>query len=268
MMDGAEHIITVLVESATGDRLLAQDDVQFLTSKELSHTASREQRRNFQLVWYFESAAWRKQTWLGVPMQKYSGDLVTYQELLNVLKPKVLVEFGTGHGGSALYFAGVLHQVHANAQQRECEVNSCRDGYRVLTVDRTFKRLFARARQVAQIEFLESESTAMPVQERIVQLRAEYGGPFLFILDTDHHSRQVLAELRLLHPILAAGDQIVVEHTYLDDGGSKPTKEFDGGPGKAIAAFMKEHAHNYVQDTTVGWKQVFTQADSGFIRRV
>ena len=267
MMDGAEHIVTALVESTTGDRLLAQDDVLFTTSKDLSFTASREQRRNFQLVWYFESGAWRKQTWLGVPIQKYSGDLITYQELLSTVQPRVLVEFGTGSGGSALYFAGVLHQLHANTQ-RACEGSSCHDGYRVFTVDQTLKRVFARARQVAQIEFMQSECTAKPVRERIVQLRAEYGGPFLFILDTDHHATQVLAELHLLHPILSAGDQIVVEHTYLDDGGEKPTSEFGGGPGKAIRAFLKEHPHQYVQDMTVGWKQVFTQADSGFIRRV
>ena len=47
-----------------------------------------------------------------------------YQEILHVLKPTVLLEFGTHYGGSVLYFADVMKAVHSKGTP-----------YSILTVD-------------------------------------------------------------------------------------------------------------------------------------
>jgi cephalosporin hydroxylase len=47
-----------------------------------------------------------------------------YQEILHLLKPTVLLEFGTNYGGSVLYFADVMKAVHNKGTP-----------YSILTVD-------------------------------------------------------------------------------------------------------------------------------------
>ena len=43
--------------------------------------------------------------WRGVEIAKYPTDLWVYQEILNEIKPDVIIEAGTYKGGSALYLA-------------------------------------------------------------------------------------------------------------------------------------------------------------------
>ncbi len=47
-----------------------------------------------------------------------------YQEILHILKPSVVLEFGSRFGGSVLYFADVMKAVHRKGTP-----------YRILTVD-------------------------------------------------------------------------------------------------------------------------------------
>jgi cephalosporin hydroxylase len=58
---------------------------------------------------YYETGeaggTWKDTTWFGVPTWKVPLDLWVYQELLYQLRPDLIVETGTAHGGSALYLA-------------------------------------------------------------------------------------------------------------------------------------------------------------------
>ena len=57
---------------------------------------------------YYHSLTWQDTRWLGVPLDKYPSDLLSYQEIIYETKPDVLIEFGTYMGGSALYFASLF----------------------------------------------------------------------------------------------------------------------------------------------------------------
>src|SRR3990172_5815506 len=46
--------------------------------------------------------------WLGVEVIKYPTDLVIYQEIIHEIRPDLIVETGTHHGGSAMFFASVF----------------------------------------------------------------------------------------------------------------------------------------------------------------
>jgi cephalosporin hydroxylase len=58
---------------------------------------------------YYESGdrggTWKDMRWLGVAVAKCPMDLWIYQELLFELRPDVILETGTAHGGSAFYLA-------------------------------------------------------------------------------------------------------------------------------------------------------------------
>ena len=47
-------------------------------------------------------------TWLGIPIIQLPEDLVMLQELLHKVRPDVVVETGTAHGGMAVFYASVL----------------------------------------------------------------------------------------------------------------------------------------------------------------
>ena len=48
---------------------------------------------------------WKTMRWLGVAIGKCPMDMWVYQELLFELRPDVILETGTAHGGSAFYLA-------------------------------------------------------------------------------------------------------------------------------------------------------------------
>src|SRR5688572_33182940 len=50
---------------------------------------------------------WKNTRWMGVTLYKYATDLWVYQEIMHETRPTLIVETGTAHGGSALFFADV-----------------------------------------------------------------------------------------------------------------------------------------------------------------
>ncbi len=53
--------------------------------------------------WYYHTHVYNSTTWMGDKTQKSASDMWNYQEILFSLKPSLLIEFGTFHGGSALF---------------------------------------------------------------------------------------------------------------------------------------------------------------------
>src|SRR5688500_2927920 len=47
-------------------------------------------------------------TWMGVPVIQLPEDLITMQAVIHRVRPDVIVETGTAHGGSAIFYASML----------------------------------------------------------------------------------------------------------------------------------------------------------------
>ena len=67
-------------------------------------------RDRFHRLWY-RSDTWTATTWLGVKTMKCPFDLWVYQELLHRTRPDLIVETGSGGGGSALFLASMCDMV-------------------------------------------------------------------------------------------------------------------------------------------------------------
>ena len=147
--------------------------------------------------WYFNNLVWQDTTWMGIETYKSPSDMWNYQEILVKLRPSLIVEFGSAFGGSALFWAGIMRQIG--------------EPFKVLSVDISHELLRPEARRDPDVSFVESSSASPEIAERIRQLRAEYPGKVFAILDSDHSMDHVLAEMKLLRPLLAAGDYLVVE---------------------------------------------------------
>jgi cephalosporin hydroxylase len=111
------------------------------------------------------------------------------------LKPSLVTEFGTGHGGSALFFASVMRQIG--------------EPFKVLSVDLYHGRLDPAAQCDPDILFVESRSTVPAIAEHIQRLKSGFPGKIFAILDSDHSMNHVLAETKLLRPLLSAGDYLI-----------------------------------------------------------
>ncbi|MGH3967808.1 MAG: rhamnosyl O-methyltransferase [Mycobacterium sp.] len=201
--------------------------------------------------WYFNTFVWKKTTWLGVTCWKSVSDMWNYQEILFELKPSLVIEFGTAHGGSALFFANIMRQIGAP--------------FKVLSVDVNHKPLEPAARRDSDVLFVESSSTEPAIAEHIGRLKDEFPGKIFAILDSDHSMDHVLAEMKLLRPLLSAGDYLVVEDSTVN--GHPVLPGWGPGPYEAIEAyegeFPNDYAHDLARENKFGW----TFAPNGYLIR-
>jgi cephalosporin hydroxylase len=188
---------------------------------------------------------------MGVECQKWVGDMWNYQEILFELKPSLIIEFGTYHGGSALFFASVMRQISAP--------------FKVLSVDVYHGRLDPAARRDSDILFVESRSTVPAVADHIQRLKSKFPGKIFAILDSDHSMNHVLAEMKLLRPLLAAGDYLIVEDSNIN--GHPVLPGFGPGPYEAIDVYEREFPNDYKHDVAREYKSGWTFAPNGFLIR-
>jgi cephalosporin hydroxylase len=209
---------------------------------------------------YYEGEAWKRMTFLGVPVQKWPGDLWNYQEILHALRPSLLVEFGTHRGGSALYFAEVLRAID-DGDARPAGSRAVR----VLTVDIDPAACHETVVARGDIERMSCSSTDAAVGARIAALRKAQPGPVFAILDGDHRRDHVRAEMELLRPLLVRGDYLVVEDGNVN--GHPVFKAFGPGPIEAIREYVTAHPDDYERDVERETKFSFTFAPEGYLRR-
>ncbi len=201
--------------------------------------------------WYFNTFVWKKTTWMGVTTWKSVSDMWNYQEILFDLKPSLIIEFGTAHGGSALFFANIVRQIG--------------EPFKVLSVDVNHRRLEQAARCDSDILFVESSSTVPAIAEHIQHLKSEFPGKIFAILDSDHSMNHVLDEMKLLRPLLSAGDYLIVEDSTIN--GHPVLPGWGPGPYEAIEAYEHEFPNDYTHDVVRENKFGFTFAPNGYLIR-
>lgn len=202
-------------------------------------------------VWYYGSGVWKSTSWLEVRTLKSVSDMWNYQEILTALRPRLVIEFGTAYGGSALFFAAVLEGLGLD--------------YRVLTVDTLRSRIDRRVLDHPGIEVLTASSTDPLTAARIAEARRELPGPVFAILDSDHSADHVRAELELITPLLEPGDYLVVEDSNLN--GHPVLPGYGPGPFEAVAAYRAAHPDAYRGDPEREAKFGFTFSPGGFLIR-
>jgi cephalosporin hydroxylase len=188
---------------------------------------------------------------MGVVCWKSVADMWNYQEILFELKPSLVIEFGTNRGGSALFFANIMRQIG--------------EPFKVLSVDVTHKHLEPAAQRDPDILFVESSSAAPAVAEHIRRLVSEFPGKIFAILDSDHSMDHVLAEMKLLRPLLSAGDYLLVEDSTVN--GHPVLPGWGPGPYEAIEAYEQEFPNDYTHDVARENKFGWTFAPNGYLIR-
>ncbi len=175
------------------------------------------------LKWYYETNVWKDLHYRGVRTLKLPLDMWNYQEILFEHDIHWVVETGTRHGGSALFFADLLA-----AGNREGGVAS---------VDVTHDALSPLAAAHPRIRFLLGDSASESIKQQVMGLiPSQRRGGLLLILDSDHAATHVLRELTTWVPTLRRGDYLIVEDTIVNGHPVRP--EFGPGPMEAIDEFV------------------------------
>jgi cephalosporin hydroxylase len=202
-------------------------------------------------LWYYRNLIWDTTSWVGVKTLKSPADMWNYQEILYSLKPSLVVEFGTRYGGSALFFAAAMRQIG--------------NRFKLLSVDIDGETVSERTRCDPDIELLIMSSSDPKVGERIATLRREYIGPVFVILDSDHSKAHVLAEMKMLRPVLVSGDYMVVEDSNVNGHPVYPSH--GPGPFEAVEEYFQLYPEDYRYDIAREAKFGFTFATRGFLIR-
>jgi cephalosporin hydroxylase len=173
---------------------------------------------------YYESGVAGTLNWRGIQVIKNPCDLWMMLELLQTVRPSVLIETGTHYGGSALLFSDMMSLLGIPVT--------------IITVD--FNPKWSVDPSQHRIESIVGYSTdpgvVASVRNAATRILGEQPGPVMVTLDSDHSEENVSRELQLYAPMVTPGSYLVVEDTNVNGHPASP--DHGPGPWEAVQAFL------------------------------
>ena len=187
----------------------------------------------------------QKTTYRGVPCIKCPFDYVMYQMIINEIKPDLLIEIGTNHGGSALYLADLMDSI-GKGQIHTIDIDD---------------RSYAEAKKHPRIKFFHNGWESYDVNE------AKAFKNILVIEDSSHEFENTLNAINKFSFLVTPGSYLIVEDGIIDALGW--TEAYNGGPVKAIKKFLTAHHEFRIDDR---WINMFgedaTFNTKGYLKRI
>ena len=197
--------------------------------------------------WFYDSGVWKHMHYRGVRILKFPADLWNYQEIFSERRIDWVIETGTRHGGSALYFADLLQLNGASG--------------RVISVD--VDPAANQVRTHPRIDFLVGDSGSPELAAQVAARLPAARGALFMILDSDHSKEHVLRELAAWLPVLRRADYLLVEDGCVNGHPLRP--DFGPGPFEAIEEFCAAHPAAFERDAAREQKFGFTFAPRGYL---
>jgi cephalosporin hydroxylase len=223
--------------------------IQALTARSLSSEEGLSAVERFHKIYYglgwAKKGTWFQTYWFGVPVWKCPLDLWIYQEILVESSPDFVIETGTAHGGSALYFAHVFDLLGSG---------------QVITVDIEEK---PDRPEHPRITYLSGSSTAPEILDELKRRVSDSSA--LVALDSNHSRDHVLDELKHYPTFVKQGGYLIVEDTNVN--GHPILPDFGPGPMEAVDEFLEgESGRAFVRDNSKE-KLLMTFNPGGFLKR-
>jgi cephalosporin hydroxylase len=184
----------------------------------MQHPLERFIAEAFHLLYYFSPHTWNGgfTKWMGVAVLQNPFDMWVLQEVIYETKPDLIIETGSAVGGTASFYVSLFPKV------------------RVISIDtqEEMKPEFEHPR----ISFLKGMSTDKGIVAKVKKEAA--GKRVMVVLDSDHTTENVLAEMKAYSGIVTRGCYMVVCDSNL--GGNPVINPIVPGPGPmaAIQKFM------------------------------
>jgi cephalosporin hydroxylase len=213
-----------------------------------------------------------KTLYRGISMQKFPFDYVMYQMIMSEVKPDLVIEIGTMHGGSALYFAdlmdilkiegGEVHTIDIVSLQDRKEAEAANGSYIPPNMDLNYPEIVSSHPRI-KCFFNGYEEYDLSNCEGFKKI--------LVIDDGSHKYEDVLSCLNKFKDVVGIGSYFIVEDGNAYD---LPFKEeykewLNGGPLRAIFKFLSTNSDNFGIDYR--WCDMFginsTYNTYGYIKR-
>jgi cephalosporin hydroxylase len=187
--------------------------------------------------------------WLGVEVIKYPTDLVIYQEIIHEIRPDLIVETGTHHGGSAMFFASILDLIGRG---------------KIISIDVNRRNNLPHH---PRITYLVGSSTSDDVVAEVAR-RAEGLETVLVTLDSRHTKQHVAQEIDLYHRFVTKGSYLIVEDTKLNGHPvfTRYEPDLGEGPMEAVMEFLAKDRTFQVDRTRERF--FLTSNPNGFLLRI
>ena len=200
---------------------------------------------------YYESGVAGTLSWRGVPLIKNPCDLWMMLELIQQLKPAVLIETGTHHGGSALFFAEMTRLLGMPCAIVTVDINPKwhvnPENYGIHSI----------------VGYSTDDKVRLKVEGVVNRLLKENPGPVLVTLDSDHSEENVSRELELYAPFVTTGSYLIIEDTNVN--GHPVGAKHGPGPWEAVQKFLTLHGE-FQQDRECE-KHLLTFFPGGWLRK-
>lgn len=171
-------------------------------------------------------------SWMGRPIIQLPEDMIRSQEVINRVKPDVILETGVAHGGSLVYSASLLKVLGKG---------------RVIGIDieiRPHNRKEIEAHPLAPMITLVEGSSTDPAIVAKARSLVKPGETVLVFLDSNHTKAHVAAELEAYHGLVTPGSYIVATDGVMRDLADAPRGGADwatDNPTEAAAEFAARH---------------------------
>jgi cephalosporin hydroxylase len=156
-------------------------------------------------------------TYRGVPCIKCPFDYVMYQMILNEIKPDLVIEIGTNHGGSALYMADILDTI----------------GYGVIHTIDIDDRSYLEVKKHERIKLFHEGWESYDLKNSLGFNK------ILVIEDSSHDYLNTLNVINKFGGIVSKGSYLIIEDGIIEALGW--ASKYNGGPVKAIKKFLSKH---------------------------
>jgi cephalosporin hydroxylase len=171
--------------------------------------------------WYEAVKVWKRTKWFGTPMWKLPFDAFIIQDIITEIEPDYIIETGTGHGGSAMFYASL------------CELMG---KGKVITVDIEVKVEFPRKYKFEDRLIPIFGGSTNPLVFDKIKEKAE-GKRNIVLLDSWHSYDHVLEEMKMYSDLVPVGSYMIVEDTHVS--GHPVEWDYGKGPYEAVEKFMK-----------------------------
>ena len=231
-------------------------------SKDISNMIKDKSFFNLSRKWLARSIYYKynyNYTWLGRPIIKYPDDIVVMQEVLNKVKPDLVIETGIAHGGSVIFTASILKMIG-------------KKNFKVIGIDIDIRKHnlkeIKKSIYFKYLDLIEGSS----IDEKIFKLvkkKIKKNKKVLVILDSDHSFKHVIKELHLYSKLVSKNSYIILPDTYIDFMPKNTFKKWKVGDNTftALQQFIKNNS-SFKIDTEINKKSLISEAIQGYVKRI
>ena len=165
------------------------------------------------------------QRFLGVRFGQNPNDQQIISEILYDVKPDLIVETGTNSGGSAVWMVSMMSMINPSCKVITADVKHPDEWAAHWNKGQRAAEMASTKPQWKSVEFFRGFSTSAGFINRVAELAAS-ARRVLVVLDSDHGTQNVKAELNALSRFVTPGSYIIAEDSYSTKTPMPAIKEF------------------------------------------